>query len=164
MSSNTKLESTHSSQSKASSRRVTLLKQGWKDVRTTRVNGQFEVWGEPPVVLNPSGKQRAVSLLQPEPKEDKPRRKHSDPGPRGQPVGVQWGLRIEATWVRLLSDNEKAPDGRKLSDTEISQFMKREFPNRPSKVFERVQYVRAKYNRGGFKCGTPSRKSKSYGA
>lgn len=59
-------------------------------------------------------------------------------------VGKTLGLGVQATWVKVFKNNMKD----KKSDAEITKFMNAEFPGRNSAIFNRVQHVRAQYNRG----------------
>ncbi len=78
-------------------------------------------------------------------------------------TGKTLGLGVQATWVKLFQDNEKRGATRK-TDAEITKTMNSEFPARKSKVFERVQHVRAQYNRGVLTGGeVPKTPSSRYG-
>jgi len=54
------------------------------------------------------------------------------------------GLGVIATWVKLFKDNAKA----KLTDEQISEAIKKNFPGRNSAIFDHVQAVRNRYNNG----------------
>lgn len=69
--------------------------------------------------------------------------------------GVGFGLGINRTWCHLFEKNEELwnsndPEqlGQILSDPEIAEAMKAEFPGRDSKVFDHVSMVRGRYHRG----------------
>lgn len=61
-------------------------------------------------------------------------------------TGKTLGLGVQATWAKVLKSNSSA----KMTDAQITKFMNTEFPGRKSAVFDRVQHVRAQYNRGVF--------------
>jgi hypothetical protein len=74
---------------------------------------------------------------------------------KGRPVGKISGVGIEQTWVYIFVRNAKVRKAERLDDAGITAFMKKEFPNRDTKVFDHVQSARNKYNKGGFNKGTP---------
>ena len=51
---------------------------------------------------------------------------------------------VQETWALLFRNNTRD----RLSDTQISRQMKAEFPGRKSAIFNRVQLVRRRYNKG----------------
>jgi hypothetical protein len=86
---------------------------------------------------------------------------------KGRPLGVTTGLPIMLCWCYVYQQNEKAAPKDKLSDEDISAFMKSEFPGREVGVFEvgGVQYCRRLYNSGRFTKGTqPKTQSHRYNA
>lgn len=81
----------------------------------------------------------------------------------GRPVGKTTKVGIIQTWVHIFEKNEALPKTKKLSDGEITKFMQSEFPGRKSKVFETVNTVRSRYNRGILTKGkVPKVQSKRY--
>lgn len=76
----------------------------------------------------------------------------------GRVRGVTTGLGVEAAWCYLFERNAKAPVADRMTDAQISAFLKKEFPgkkgreNKPTSVFEAdaVQATRSKFNRGAF--------------
>ncbi len=82
-------------------------------------------------------------------------------------VGVTSQVGVSGTWVRVFERNEQD----QLTDKQISEFMKSEFPDLDAVTFDRVEIARGKYNRGGFhkkdksgKVVRPKIHSKPYGA
>lgn len=70
------------------------------------------------------------------------------------------GLGVIATWVKLFKDNVS----NKLTDEQISKAIKKNFPGRDSAIFDHVQSVRNRYNKGALTKGkTPVVESKRYG-
>lgn len=68
-------------------------------------------------------------------------------------------LGVTATWVRIFKENVK----HRLTDKQISAQMKKEFPGRKSKIFDFVQMVRNRYNKGALTQGqVPARISQRY--
>lgn len=85
-------------------------------------------------------------------------------GPTGRPQGKTTGLGVQAAWVHIFEQNEKVAKAKRLTDDGISAFMHKEFPGRQSKVFDGVQSVRTKYNKGGLTGGeVPKTQSIRYG-
>lgn len=83
----------------------------------------------------------------------------------GRPVGKTTGLGIQDAWVHVFEQNSKAKKADRMTDDQISAWMHNEFPGRESKVFDRVQSVRTKYNKGGLTRGVvPSIQSVPYDA
>lgn len=74
-------------------------------------------------------------------------------GKPGRPKGTTTGLPIQAAWVHIFEQNRKAPKKKRLTDDQISEWMKKEFPGRKSKVFDMVNSVRTKFNKGGLTKG-----------
>ena len=67
---------------------------------------------------------------------------------------------VQETWALLFKNNTRD----RLSDTQISRQMKAEFPGRKSKVFDCVQTVRNRYNKGVLTGGkVPKVQSRRYG-
>lgn len=70
------------------------------------------------------------------------------------------GLGVIATWVKLFKDNVKE----KLTDEQISKAIKKNFPGRESAIFDHVQAVRNRFNKGALTKGkTPVVESVRYG-
>ncbi len=65
-------------------------------------------------------------------------------------VGVTSGVGVNETWIRLFEQNEQCDEQDRLTDKQISESMKSEFPDLDSVTFDRVEIARGKYNRGGF--------------
>jgi hypothetical protein len=57
-------------------------------------------------------------------------------------------LGVVHTWVHLFQENERCKAADRRTDAEITEFLKKEFPERHSKVFEAVATVRSRYNKG----------------
>lgn len=79
-------------------------------------------------------------------------------------IGKTLGLKVSATWVKILSDNEKASKAKKQTDEQINEFMMAEFPDRTSTditTVKGVQAVRRAYVRGVF-TGGESQESYKY--
>ena len=75
----------------------------------------------------------------------------SPPPPKAPaPVGVTSGVGANETWIGVFEKNEQVEAEERLTDAQISQFMKSEFPGLDAKLFDRVGIARGKYNRGGF--------------
>ena len=66
------------------------------------------------------------------------------------PVGATSGVSVSETWIRMFEKNEQVEEPDRLTDAQISEHMKTEFPDVDVKVFDRVEIARNKYNRGGF--------------
>ncbi len=69
--------------------------------------------------------------------------------PQGR-VGVTSGVGVGETWIRRFEQNEQCAEEDRLTDKQISESMKREFPDLDAVTFDRVEIARGKYNRGGF--------------
>jgi hypothetical protein len=72
----------------------------------------------------------------------KKRPKNLKRGTPGYTYGMNWGLNLAGTWSRILKENKK----KKLTDDQILQLMRKEFPYRKS--FARVSQIRYFYNVG----------------
>lgn len=84
-------------------------------------------------------------------------------GPTGRPKGKTSGLGIQDAWAHIFQKNEKASKNKRLTDEQISKWMHKEFPGRGSTVFDHVQGVRTKYNKGGLSGNVaPKTQSKRY--
>ncbi len=80
-----------------------------------------------------------------------------------RPIGKTLGLGIQDTWVHIFLQNGKAKKKDRLTDAEITKFIKSEFPRRKTEYFRRVDWVRRRYNRGGLTKGVvPKRVSVAY--
>ena len=90
-----------------------------------------------PVAKQPAAKKKAAAKPPPPPKAP-------------AAVGKTSAVGVSETWIQVFEKNEQAEDGERLTDEQISQFMKNEFPDQDAKFFDRVQIARGKYNRGGF--------------
>jgi len=80
----------------------------------------------------------------------------------GRVVGKTSGVGVQETWIGIFVTNAKAKKADRMTDVEITAYMKAEFPAKESKVFSQVQGVRNKYNKGGFKVGAPATESVRY--
>jgi len=69
-------------------------------------------------------------------------------GPVKRIEGKTLKMGVNQTWVHLFQKNETLPGAKRLGDMEISEFLKKEFPDRHSRVFDAVPTVRSRYNRG----------------
>ena len=78
-----------------------------------------------------------------------PAKESSAPAKPPAPVGVTSQVGVNETWVRVFEKNEQADHDERLTDEQISQSMKGEFPDLDAKIFDRVEIARIKYNRGG---------------
>jgi len=84
-------------------------------------------------------------------KKKKAPKEKAPPAPKAPaPVGKTSGIGVSETWIHVFERNEQGEDGERLTDEQISQFMKSEFPDLDAKLFDRVQIARGRYNRGGF--------------
>ena len=66
------------------------------------------------------------------------------------PVGKTSGVGVSETWVQIFEQNAQRDEEARLTDEQISESMKSEFPDLDSIAFGRVAVARGKYNRGGF--------------
>ena len=66
------------------------------------------------------------------------------------PVGVTSRVGVSETWIRVFEQNEQCDEQDRLTDKQISEFMKGEFADLDAVTFDRVEIARGKYNRGGF--------------
>jgi len=81
-----------------------------------------------------------------------------------RPVGRTSGVGVMATWVAAFQHNAKVAATKRRTDKEISAYMKKEFPGRKSAIFDAVQLVRNRYNKGALTKGAiPTRQSKRHG-
>lgn len=98
------------------------------------------------------GKKKAKLVQRRSPAETPPK-KRGKPGPRV--AGKKWGLNMADTWIRVFAQNSEAPKAKRLTDDQISQFMKKEFPQSTAyqvNCAQGVQAVRNLYNKGRM-CG-----------
>ena len=65
-------------------------------------------------------------------------------------VGVTSRVGVSETWIRVFEQNEQCDEQDRLTDKQISEFMKSEFPDLDAVTFNRIEIARGKYNRGGF--------------
>lgn len=81
-----------------------------------------------------------------------PSRQDQDPTPDrpAHALGATSGVSVSQTWILVFERNEAAEAADKLTDSQISEFMKGEFPGLDAVTFDRVEIARGKYNRGGF--------------
>jgi hypothetical protein len=75
--------------------------------------------------------------------------------PIGSPLGVTTGLPIFGFWCWLFAKNEKLPMSERLTDEQITDAVRGEFPGRNSEVFNHIPGIRRNYNNGMFTKGTP---------
>lgn len=78
----------------------------------------------------------------------RPKPTDSPKGPA--PVGVTSGVRINETWIRVFEKNEQVDESERLTDKQITEFMKSEFPGMRAMILDQIGVARSKYNRGGF--------------
>ena len=74
--------------------------------------------------------------------------KSDDGKPSGRPLGITTGLPIRMYWILLAQRNEAAPKNKKMTDEQIADALRKEYPGRDSAVFDAVQYVRRQFNAG----------------
>lgn len=67
---------------------------------------------------------------------------------QGKIVGKTTGLNVKGAWCSVFSQNEKLVKAKRMTDEDISKWIKKEFPERHSAVFDHVRIVRTRYNRG----------------
>lgn len=81
-------------------------------------------------------------------------------------IGVVTKLGILEVWMALFIENERrfraGGRPRPRTDTEITEFMRREFPERDSKCWRNVNLARSRYNEGKLFKGQLKPKQKSY--
>ena len=65
-------------------------------------------------------------------------------------MGVTSRVGVSETWIRVFEQNEQCDEQDRLTDKQISEFMKGEFADLDAVTFDRVEIARGKYNRGGF--------------
>ena len=83
--------------------------------------------------------------------------------PTGRPLGLTTGLPIGMAVCYALIQNEKAGKKNKFTDTALAQWLRDEFPGRPSKVFSNISYLRYRYNSGYYTQGAqPAVRSNQY--
>jgi hypothetical protein len=63
-------------------------------------------------------------------------------------VGRTTKVGVVQTWCELFERNEKSPKNQKQTDEQISKQMHCEFPTKTSAIFDQVQAVRNRYNKG----------------
>ena len=81
-----------------------------------------------------------------------------------RPVGRTSGVGVMATWVEAFQHNGKVASAKRRTDKQIAVYMKKEFPGRKSEIFNHVQLVRNRYNKGALTKGkAPGRQSKRHG-
>jgi len=79
-------------------------------------------------------------------------------------VGRTSEVGVMATWVKAFQHNNKVPVPKRWTDKQISAYMKKEFAGRKSAIFDHVQLVRNRYNKGALTQGNvPKRKSARHG-
>lgn len=66
------------------------------------------------------------------------------------PAGKTSKLGVNRTWIQVFERNQEADEKDRLTDLQISEFMKSEFPDLQVSLFDQVEIARNKYNRGGF--------------
>ena len=80
-----------------------------------------------------------------------------------RPVGRTSGVGVMATWVLAFQHNGKVAAAKRRTDKEIAVYMKKEFPGRKSEIFNHVQLVRNRYNKGALTKGkVPGRQAKRH--
>lgn len=68
----------------------------------------------------------------------------------GDRYGKSWGLKLNETFIRLLTENEDPKKGHK-DDEQLMQFLLAEFPNRHNKgILYNIREIRWRYNFGRF--------------
>lgn len=80
-----------------------------------------------------------------------------DGQPGGRPLGVTTGLPINMAFCYMLQQNERAPDHLKHTDDNLIEWLRAEFPRRPTIRFENVQSIRNWYQQGRLTRGIPPR-------
>lgn len=81
---------------------------------------------------------------------------------RPQVIGKKSKLNVRQTWCKLFADNEKCAKGKRMTDEQITEAIKAEFPDRRPKVFDTPHVVRALYNKGQLSNPVPSKQSQRY--
>jgi hypothetical protein len=108
------------------------------------------------------GKDKGTKSTKSEPKADKSKSKKAKVREM-KVVGKTTGLGVAKTWAKLFVNNEKSSKQQKLTDEQISKAMKKEFPDRGSDIFDHVQLVRNRYNKGVLTGGAvPAELAKRY--
>lgn len=77
--------------------------------------------------------------------------------PVGRPLGTSTGLPLFMAICYVFQQNEKATKAKKLTDEQISEWLRHEFPGRNTAYFDRVQETRNYYNRGKYTRSVPPR-------
>ena len=80
-----------------------------------------------------------------------------------RPVGRTSGVGVMATWVLAFEHNNKVASAKRRTDKQITVYMNKEFPARKSEIFNHVQLVRNRYNKGALSGKVPKRLSKRHG-
>lgn len=70
--------------------------------------------------------------------------------PVGRPVGITTGLPIFMAICYALQQNEKADKAMKLTDQQIAEWLRLEFPGRGTDYWNHVQEMRKQYNNGRY--------------
>ena len=66
----------------------------------------------------------------------------------GRPLGVTTGLPVYMAICYIFQENERRRHEKKLTDAEITEWLKKEFPGRDTNYFARMQWNRCRYNTG----------------
>jgi hypothetical protein len=114
---------------------------------------KLKAWGADPVDFGMEDPEVLLKRRKADEMAKKKAKKAAKPKGPGRPMGRTTGVGVQGTWVMAFDLNAKASKGKRLTDPQISKFMKKEFPGRKSVVFDRVQGVRTKYNKGGLTGG-----------
>ena len=124
---------------------------------------QLKEWGEDPLDFGLEDPEVLRKRRRIEEMAKKKAKKASKPKGPGRPVGKTTGVGVQGAWVWVFDANAKASKAKRMTDPQISKFMHKEFPKRASAVFDRVQGVRTKYNKGGLTGGiVPKRQSQRF--
>jgi hypothetical protein len=73
----------------------------------------------------------------------------------GRTLGITTGLPVFGFWAYFFPKNEKASKKDKLTDEQITEFVRAEFPGRKNEVFDHIPGIRRNYNNGMFTKGIP---------
>lgn len=68
--------------------------------------------------------------------------------PVGRPLGMTTGLPVFLALCYIFQQNEKAPNAKKLTDEQLAQWLRAEFPGRNTDYWDDIQRNRRKYNQG----------------
>jgi hypothetical protein len=79
-----------------------------------------------------------------------------------RPVGKTSGVGVAATWILAFAHNNKVASAKRRTDKQITVYMKKEFPARKSEIFNHVQLVRNRYNKGALSGSVPKRLSERH--